>query len=478
MWKSEKNVFAEFSDELVLSEVLHLAHLGFFLLQWPTGSIEFSEEAKRILNLTKKDTFYTTENFITAIEKDDVKHFRQTLENSVNNVSQFDIEFQIRTTDGHVKSLQSLGHPVSEYRGKSKIFGTLMDVTDRKETERALIEEKEKTQMILDTCASFILVVGADRKVKLINRTGCRILGLPEREIVGKNWFSNFIPRNQRKRVKNTFLELMTGHAKWARYFENEIITSGGKGKKWIEWHITIIRDEDELPVGLLSSGIDITQRKEAEKTRMKAVIEGEERERQRVARELHDGLMQMLSAISLNLKAIESEANQFPELKKKAYQNALQLVGSALSDTRRISHQMMPRDLEHFGLIDALINLCEKVNQSSQVQIGFTYKGDRRKLEKKLEVILFRISQELINNILKHSNASKAGVEFNQKKNKFLIHVSDNGDGFNTSENFGDSEGIGLQNISTRVRSLNGTFAIKSEKGNGTFVKIMIPLE
>ena len=478
MGKIKQNAIAEFSDELILSEVQHLAHLGFFLLEWPSGSIEFSEEAKRILEFETGSASISTESFLESIHEADAILFRNALEDSIKNISQFDIEIEVLTGSKNQKFIHSICHPVSDHRGKYKIFGTLLDITERKQTERALIEEKERTKMILDTCASFILVIGADKKVKLVNRTGCRILGLPEEEIIGKNWFANFIPRNQRKTLRMVFNEWMTSDSFRGEFHENEIITSGGKDKKWIEWHNTLIMDEEELPEGLLSSGIDITERKKAEKIRMEAVIEGEERERQRVARELHDGLMQVLSAISLNLKAFENESGQLPDVKKKAYQNALQLVDSAISDTRNISHRMMPRDLEHFGLVDAVINLCEKINQSSTLRIEFSYKGNRKKLEKRFEVILFRISQELINNILRHSKASEARIAFHQKKNKFLIQVSDNGVGFVAKKKGKEPDGIGLQNIATRVRSFNGTLLINAGKGKGTSVRIMIPLE
>lgn len=155
-----------------------------------------------------------------------------------------------------IKAEERLKKPEKKY--------TFEDITVRKQVEQALLKEKNRAQEYLDIAGVMLVVVDKDQKVTLINKKGCEILGYDEKEIIGKNWFDNFIPKAVRKEVKSAFNNLMSGSIKLVAKFENPVLAKNGE-EKIIAWHNTVLRDDENNIVGILSSGQDITERKSAE---------------------------------------------------------------------------------------------------------------------------------------------------------------------------------------------------------------------
>ncbi len=141
---------------------------------------------------------------------------------------------------------------------------TFEDITVPMQVKQALLEEKNRAQEYLDIAGVMFVVVDKDQKVSLINKKGCEILGYDEKEIIGKNWFDNFIPKTVRKEVKSVFNNLMSGSIELVARFENSVLAKNGKEKP-IAWQSTVLRDDENNIVGILSSGQDITERKSAE---------------------------------------------------------------------------------------------------------------------------------------------------------------------------------------------------------------------
>lgn len=148
--------------------------------------------------------------------------------------------------------------------GEENILIVIDDVTELKKAEESLRLEKEKAQKYLDVARVMMVVIDTDQKVSLINKKGCEILGCDENEIIGKNWFDNFIPLRKRDEVKAVFNDIVQGRLEMHAYHENEIITKSGE-ERLIAWHNTVIKDENGKIISTLSSGEDITERRIAE---------------------------------------------------------------------------------------------------------------------------------------------------------------------------------------------------------------------
>jgi len=205
---------------------------------------------------------------------------------------------------------------------------------------------------------------------------------------------------------------------------------------------------------------------------KIKAVLEGQEEERRRIARELHDGVGQKLAGLKLNCSGIISDDKTDPT--SSALKNLSNLIDDTAEEVRGISHQMLPKELEQFGLIPAIEGLIESSFKSSVIHSSFEHFGVNNRLSYSIELAIYRILQELVSNILKHANATEVKTELLKRRNSVLLIIEDNGIGFDHSQK--KDHGIGLMNIESRVEAVNGNLSYESEPGKGTVVIVSIP--
>jgi len=219
----------------------------------------------------------------------------------------------------------------------------------------------------------------------------------------------------------------------------------------------------------------DQTEHLKLERTmRINSMIDGQELERQRLSRELHDGLGQSILAIKMRL---ERTTNASPEKQKQIMQEVQVLFANTINEIRNISNDLMPAILNEFGLVDALTNLCRDISKSSGIEIDFIHSSFSATIDDRISTYLYRISQEALSNILKHAQANYVLLELESDAESASFIVSDNGNGFSYVE--GEKLcGNGISNIKERVHLLNGTIEILSQKGKGTSIKIRIPLK
>lgn len=211
------------------------------------------------------------------------------------------------------------------------------------------------------------------------------------------------------------------------------------------------------------------------EAKRSKAILESEENERQRLARELHDGVGQLLSATKLNLSTLESEKCTAEE--KIRLQNSMSILDDSIREIRNISHNMVPDALIKYGLKHAIVDFVSKINQTKKIQINFECNGfEENSLEDTEKLMLYRIIQESVNNALKYAHATQMSIQLSADINEISLLMEDNGKGFDIEE-VKQKGGIGLKNIQLRTDYLKGKFEIESSPKNGTTIIIEIPL-
>jgi two-component system NarL family sensor kinase len=211
----------------------------------------------------------------------------------------------------------------------------------------------------------------------------------------------------------------------------------------------------------------------EQDKLRFKSIIEAEEKERSRIAQELHDGLGQMLSTARLNVAGLEESVidEDKPYLEK-----SLRIIDDACVEVRNISHNMMPNALIRLGLISAISELVNNVNSSRGLKIDFKTNVNES-LGKSLDITIYRIVQEILNNMIKHAKADHINMEINRDGKNLIINIKDNGIGFDTGD-LNESKGLGWKNIFSRVSLLNGTIELNSKPKEGTIVYIKLTLK
>jgi len=208
----------------------------------------------------------------------------------------------------------------------------------------------------------------------------------------------------------------------------------------------------------------------EKERSLQQTLIAQEE-ERQRIAKDLHDGIVQDLAAIKMNLEQMRSHVSPQQEMN---FENARNNLERTTREVREISHQMMRTALRELGLKAAVDDVLRKILPLHHIHHDFFAHGLDERLPEKIEISLFRIVQELLNNIIKHSGATQVNVSITRNKNFVTMHLEDNGKGFDPQQK---SMGIGLVNLQSRVRIVNGEIRYESGENTGTVVIVKVPL-
>jgi two-component system NarL family sensor kinase len=201
------------------------------------------------------------------------------------------------------------------------------------------------------------------------------------------------------------------------------------------------------------------------------SMLKGQEEERSRLAKDLHDGLGGLLSGVKFSLSNMKDNFIVTPD-NMAVFERSLDMLDTSIKELRRVAHNMMPEMLTKFGLNEALKEYCHTINTTKLLTVKYQSLGMDSRVEKSTEIIVYRIVQELLNNIIKHAAAGEAIVQLIRENDRLNIVVEDNGKGFDTAL-LERSKGAGWLNILSRVDYLKGHLDIHSEPGKGTLVTI-----
>jgi two-component system, NarL family, sensor kinase len=201
------------------------------------------------------------------------------------------------------------------------------------------------------------------------------------------------------------------------------------------------------------------------------SMLKGQEEERSRLAKDLHDGLGGLLSGVKFSLSNMKDNLIITPD-NMAVFERSLDMIDTSIKELRRVAHNMMPEILTKFGLDEAVKEYCNTINSTKLLTVKYQSLGMEVRLEKSNEIIIYRIVQELLNNIMKHAIATEAFVQIIRERNRLNVVVEDNGKGFDASlpEN---NKGAGLINVRSRVDYLKGQLEIHTEPGKGTLINI-----
>jgi signal transduction histidine kinase len=204
------------------------------------------------------------------------------------------------------------------------------------------------------------------------------------------------------------------------------------------------------------------------------AVFEAEEREKLRIARDLHDGVGQLMTAAKMNLSAFYHEMNPEEKIYRQTVNKIMGIVDDSCREIRTVSHNMIPNALINSTLAKALNSFVDQLDNKS-LKVHLFTEGLAGDLSPNIQMMVYRIIQECVNNVIKHANATVLDISVINEVNELTLTIEDDGKGFSMSEN--NSDGIGMQTIRARIDYLNGTFEITSAPGKGTLVAISVPI-
>jgi len=325
------------------------------------------------------------------------------LKNSVKKVSTGDLDAQIDTTgnDEIAKLAISFKTMISNLKIITASRDELnQEIQRRMRIEGELRKERDRAQNYLDISGVMMLALDRDAKVTLVNEKGCKILGLPEDKVLGKEWFKNFIPEHEREKVKTVFEQTINGEKDLVEYFENEILT-GENERRFIAWHNTDLKNEDGQIIGTLSSGEDITERKKDENK-----IKNSLKEKEILLREIHHRVKNNMQII-LSLLSLQSEQIEDEKYKKLLIDSNNRIKSmSLIHETIYRSKDVARLDIENYfnDIFQHLLKIYYNPDLSIKSQINI----EPVNLNLDLSIACGLILNELVSNALKYAFISK----------------------------------------------------------------------
>ena len=226
-----------------------------------------------------------------------------------------------------------------------------------------------------------------------------------------------------------------------------------------------------------LVMAIDVTEQKRAEEREFNSLLEGGDRERRRIASELHDGLGQYLTAAQLKLSVVRKQIAKLDETKQQQFSSGMELLKQALDESRTIAHNLMPRSIEDYGLQLALESLASTYRKTQKLEFNLVQQYDESKLGKQQLINIYRITQEAVQNAVKHGEATEITLQLLMEHEYLFYTFEDNGSGFDVSNVETESTGLGLHNMQMRAKSMSAELFWDSAPSYGTTISIKIPL-
>jgi PAS domain S-box-containing protein len=363
--------------------------------------------------------------------------------------------------------------------GTGKIVGAseiARDITDRMRGEQALLESERRFRLVANTAPVMIWTSSLDKLCDYFNQPWLEFTGRPLGAELGNGWTEGVHPDDF-----TACLDTYTRAFDARQPFEMQYRLRRHDGEyRWI-FDAGVPRfNSDNSFAGYIGSCIDITDRKLAEEalsTVGRRLMEAQEEERSRIARELHDDINQRLALLANGLQEFEQAMSAHnASVPQKGLQELWQLTNEIATDIQHISHQLHPSKLHYLGLAAAVRDLCREFSQQHKIKIECVVQDLPQDLEENISLSLFRTAQESLRNAVKHSHARHVKVEMTCRSSVVQLRVSDDGNGFNP-EDLRSKHGLGLVSMKERLRSVGGEFAVWSKPSLGTQVEGRVPV-
>ena len=367
------------------------------------------------------------------------------------------------------------------------------EMEGRQRALKALELSERRFRAIFNQSFQFIGLLNPDGTVLEVNQSTLDFIGLRYNEVVGRPLWK-MRPRNTLKAVRQRIKEAVQEAAQ-GRFVRFEFtVTLPPEPPRTIDLSIKPVLNEKGGVIWLLTEGRDMTEHQRVEEELRKSearlrrlssqVLMAQETERRRVAKELHDGIGQYLSAIKYRVENALARENQDRSQDRTALslREMIPVIQEAIAETRRICMDLRPSILDDLGILSTISWFSREFQKTfAGVRIDLNLALEENRIPGPLKTIIFRIIQEAMNNIAKHSQASKIRLTLSRKNHRLLLEITDNGRGFKVREALTldpEGRGLGLASMQERAELFGGSFRIHSREGLGTKIRASWPLE
>ena len=363
-------------------------------------------------------------------------------------------------------------------RGEKYVMAVATDVTLRKEAENALKESHRRINDLINNLPGMVYRCSnsANWPMEFISSACLDITGYPSEMFVGDPPEITFGDLTHPDDQEDLWDQVQLALKDRSLYRVVYRIKDKRNREKWLWEQGNGVFEGDEV-IALEGCIFDITPIVRTQERTNSAIYLAEDKERRRIAGEIHDGLQQTLSVSALNLQYLESELDLLSEECRQRYQISREYLEKGIRDSRGIAHRLMPKAIHDVGLDRSLQDLLKDVQTTGNVECTYFCNFEER-LDLKKAVGLYRTAQEAMNNMLKYAKASKVTVQLMKYEREIQLLIEDNGVGFDKNKLDLYKEGYGLTGMKNRINSLSGTLHIDTKPGHGTTILVRIPLE
>jgi PAS domain S-box-containing protein len=390
-------------------------------------------------------------------------------------------EYRMTAANGRIVWLRHIVRIVKGTHGQAaKLRGVMVDITEQRAAEQAVRESEERFRKIFQDGPLAMILLGPDFRIKAGNRAFCRMLGMDERDL-GNMTTPEFIHPDDREVSAARIRELFAG--KIASYRGQKRYIDAAGETIWVDGFGSLVYDSSGTPAYALVIAVDVTEHKRAEQTLQELsarLMRLQEDERRRIARELHDSTGQNLAALKLNLSRLNRAALE-PDL-RDVVSDSVKLADRMLKEIRTLSHLLHPPLLEELGLSSAIRTYAAGFRERSGIAVYVDIPKNLGRYAADLETAIFRIIQEGLTNIYRHSGGTQCWITMRLERNTLELELRDDGAGLRV-ETWEDLErgapafGVGLSGMRERARQLRGQLEIEST-ASGCIVRSVFPLK
>jgi two-component system CheB/CheR fusion protein len=401
------------------------------------------------------------------------------------------VERDVQGRDGRWYSLRMRPHTTAGNR-PGGVLMALMDIDAMKRglelarlSRDEAVAERDLSATLLDLSGALIVVRDPEGSITGFNAACQETLGFSFEEVRNRRAGDFLLAPEDLDQAESVFAALRDGVKTAARHESCWIRKDGGR--RVIAWSSLAHHAPDGSLTRVISTGIDITQRKLTEDALRQSQEElrgltaslftTQEEERKRLARELHDDMNQRMAMLANEVNLLERNLPDSPDLVRDQLRSLRERVEQLSDDLRRAAHQLHPSSLEHFGLVAALESCCLDFSKLHPIKLRFTHRAVPPSIPFDVSLCLYRVAQECMHNIAKHSGAKVATLALRGDKKGLVLSVIDNGEGFDPDVVAGQ-RGLGIVGIRERVRLVGGGVSIHSKAGHGTEIDVRVPLK
>ncbi len=361
---------------------------------------------------------------------------------------------------------------IQQFRVVAEVFANTLV---RNRIEDGLRESQQRFQTMANTAPVMIWMSGTDKLRTFFNKQWLDFTGMSLDQELGNGWSRSVHP-DDLEQCLGTYVSSFDERRPFTMEFRLRR-ASGDYG--WVfDTGVPRYTPAGEF-TGFIGSCMDITDRRSAEEGLLDLsgrLISAQEDERARIARELHDDFSQRLALLAMQLAQVSESLPSSNKAVGKNLDIMWEGISDLSSDIHRLSHQLHSSKLHHVGLVAAAKSLCDETGQQHRIQIEFVHRELPDEISADVELCFFRIVQEALNNIVKHSGAKQAHVEFVGTASHIRLRIVDNGVGFDPNAKAARG-GLGLASMRERLRLLGGRIALRSRPMEGTEIVVEVPL-